>query len=374
MSADGTALGAEIKRMIKADGPMRLDRYMDLCLGHPEYGYYRTRDPFGQGGDFTTAPEVSQMFGELIAVWCIDAWDALGQPGELQIVELGPGRGTLMADLLRTLRSVASFTARVDVHLVETSEILRKSQREAIAPFDANPTWHDALASVPGGVAVVVANEFFDALPVRQFERRSGAWFGTRLVGLELSDGDLTLGLLPFAAVQPEVTDFQVPQRPSKDGDLLGDSRRRGGIMARDLAARLSAHAGAALIMDYGHLASGFGDTMQAVKAHEPVEITSSPGASDLTSHVDFSDLAAAMAAAGATVWPALTQRAFLLAMGIEPRAEVLKRNAAAHEARDIDAACARLTDCDQMGNLFKVCAATAGTLRPPYAFGEMAK
>lgn len=368
MSADETALGTEIKRMIKADGPIRLDRYMDLCLGHPEYGYYRTRDPFGQGGDFTTAPEVSQIFGELIAVWCIDAWDALGQPGALQIVELGPGRGTLMADLLRTLRSVASFTARIDVHLVETSEVLKKSQQDAVAPFIANPTWHDALASVPGGMAIVVANEFFDALPVRQFERRSGAWF-ERLVGVN-TGGELALGLAPGAV---DLSDFPVPQLPVADGDVWEYSPLRREV-ARDLAARLSAHSGAALIIDYGHLASGFGDTMQAVKAHAPVEITSSPGASDLTSHVDFADLSAAMKAAGASVWPALTQRAFLRAMGIESRAEVLKQNAAAHEACDIDAACARLTDCDQMGNLFKVCAATAGTLRPPYAFGEMAK
>ena len=360
-----TPLETEIQRLIEADGPMRLDRYMELCLGHPDYGYYRTRDPVGRGGDFVTAPEVSQMFGELIAVWCVDAWDAIGRPKNLGVVELGPGRGTLMADMTRTLRAIASFETEVQVHLVEISPVLRSHQARVLADAAYPTHWHAALASVPTGPAIFVANEFFDALPVRQFEFRAGAWY-ERVIGL--TDGSLALGLAPGSF---DVSGLGAPDKTPGEGDIweYAPSRRD---LADSLAKRLASDDGAALIVDYGHIVSDFGDTFQAVNAHESVNVTHTPGESDLTAHVDFADLVRVLDESGATVWPPITQATFLQAMGIEARAEALKRNADASAARDIDAALARLTHCDQMGNLFKVCAAAGPAARPPYPFGEV--
>lgn len=365
MTPAETALEAEIKRLARADGPLRFDRYMELCLAHPEHGYYRTRDPFGRDGDFITAPEVSQMFGELIGVWCVDAWDAAGQPQSLQIVELGPGRGTLMADITRTLKSIASFQTDLTVHMVETSPVLRACQRETLAAISFEVAWHESLADVPDGPSLFIANEFFDALPVRQFEYRSQAWF-ERVVGLT-SEGDLTLGLAPGAS---DISGLMPPDLQPSDGAVWEYAPSCRDI-ARTLAGRLSG-SGAALVIDYGHVASGFGDTVQAVRAHEPVAVTHRPGECDLTVHVDFADLSRAFVQAGAQIWPALTQGAFLRSMGIDARADALRRNAPAEVAADIDAALARLTHCDQMGNLFKVCAAAGPGMRPPYPFGEM--
>ena len=365
MTAAETPLEAEIKRLIRADGPLRLDRYMDLCLAHPEHGYYRTRDPFGRDGDFITAPEVSQMFGELIGVWCVEAWDAGGRPPKLQLVELGPGRGTLMADVMRTLSSIASFQTELTVHMVETSPVLRAFQQKTLAGVAAPATWHESLSEVPGRASLILANEFFDALPVRQFEQRSAAWF-ERVVGLT-SDGKLTLGLAPGAF---DISNLSPPDLPADDGAVWEYAPACRDI-AGEMSGRLSRDGGAALIIDYGHVSPGFGDTVQAVRAHKPVVLTHRPGETDLTVHVDFADLACAFERSGAQAWPVITQGAFLQAMGIDARADALKRNGTAKTAVDIDAALARLTHCDQMGNLFKVCAAAAPGMRPPYPFGE---
>ncbi len=365
MTPAATPLEAELKRLISADGPLRLDRYMELCLGHHEYGYYRTRDPFGGEGDFITAPEVSQMFGELIGVWCVDAWDAAGQPPRLQIVELGPGRGTLMADVTRTLNSIASFQTELAIHMVETSPVLKVRQEQALAAAPISVTWHESLSDVPRAPSIFVANEFFDALPVRQFEHRAGAWF-ERVVGLT-TQGRLTLGLAPGAY---DISSFSPPQSKPSDGDVWEYAP-----VCRDIANamsdRLTGDGGAALMIDYGHLSSGYGDTVQAVRAHKPVAITHLPGESDLTVHVDFAGLSRALGDSDAQVWPAIPQGEFLRAMGIDARADALKRNAGAKVIADIDAALERLTHCDQMGNLFKVCAAAGPGMRPPYPFGE---
>lgn len=365
MSPVTTPLEDEIARLIAADGPMRLDRFMELCLGHREHGYYMTRDPFGAAGDFTTAPEVSQMFGELVAVWCIGAWEGMGRPDALQLVELGPGRGTLMADMLRTLAAVPSFDAALTVHLVETSPVLRRAQEHALAGAGRKVFWYDSLAEIGAGPSIVIANEFFDALPVRQFEWRGSGWY-ERVIGTD-RQGRLFPGLAPG----PVGADGLAMAGPAAtEGDVREWSPARQAAAAA-LASRLATDPGAALIVDYGHTAQGFGDTLQALKAHKPVAITHRPGETDLTAHVDFADLAREMRRAAVSVWPAMTQRTFLTAMGIEARADVLKRHADAATSSDIDAAVARLTDCDQMGNLFKVCAATSAGTAPPYPFAE---
>lgn len=364
-AAPESALQDEIKRLIAADGPLGIDRYMELCLSHPVYGYYRMRDPFGASGDFITAPEVSQMFGELIGVWCVEAWDAIGRPGAVQIVELGPGRGTLMADVTRVLGSIKSFAAAVEVHLVETGPLLRQCQKQTLGAQAGSVTWHETLGTVPPGPAITIANEFFDALPVRQFERRSGAWF-ERVVGLD-DAGELALGLAPEAI---DTAHLELPAISAGDGDVWEHSTARRDV-ARMLGSRIAADGGAGLLIDYGHLASGFGDSVQAVRDHKPVALVHAPGHSDLTSHVDFEALAGALAADGNTVSAAITQREFLNAMGLEARVGGLKQNADEATARDIDLAAARLRDCDQMGNLFKVCAVTGPGARPAYPFGE---
>ena len=360
----GTPLEDHLKRLIRADGPLRLDRYMELCLAHPEYGYYMGRDPLGRAGDFITAPEVSQMFGELIGVWCVDAWDAMGCPGELALVELGPGRGTLMSDVLRCLNAIGGFTARTQVHLVETSPVLRQRQTETLGRAGAPLSWHEAIDDMPGGPAIVLANEFFDALSVRQFECRSGAWF-ERMVGIN-DEGSLTLGLAP------ERIDLAGAGAPSAgEGDIWEWAPARLEA-ARVLGGRAQAEPCAGLIIDYGHGETGLGDTVQAVRSHRPVGILHAPGDADLTSHVDFAALAAALQDAGSVPWGPITQGAFLSALGIETRAQVLKSSGTPEQAADVEAALARLTHCDQMGNLFKVCAFTSPGMRAPYPFGEI--
>jgi SAM-dependent MidA family methyltransferase len=342
-----------VRETISAEGPMRLDRYMGLCLGHPAYGYYMRRDPFGTEGDFITAPEVSQVFGELIGIWCAAAWQAAGAPQIFNLVELGPGRGTLMSDLLRTAaKAMPDFVKAAAIHLVETSPKLRELQRQAIG---GEVRWHDDLATVPPGPLVLVANEFFDAIPIRQFEKRDGRWH-ERVVGLR--DDRLILGL-----VEAEIGG------QGQDGDIIEFAPARSQIAAV-IGQRLAAAPGAALIIDYGHLSSAPGDTLQAMRAHAPVSILDGPGTADLTSHVDFEALGKALAQAGATVHPALSQRQFLLAMGLEQRTAMLKARADAETGDRLDRQAARLAAPDQMGNLFKVLAVTSPGFATPYPFG----
>jgi len=364
--SEETLLETEIKRLIASDGPIGFDRYMELCLSHPVHGYYRSQDPIGRDGDFITAPEVSQMFGELIGVWCVEAWSAMGQPEAVQIVELGPGRGTLMADLVRSLGAISSFKAAFSIHLVETSPVLTKRQAETLNSHGATVTWHETFDTVPQKTAIIIANEFFDALPVRQFEHHTSTWF-ERVVGLNAQD-DLVAGLVPHPV---DVSRLRLPGCFACEGDVWEFSSARVEV-ADALGKHIAAHGGAGLIIDYGHVASGFGSTLQAVRDHRPVALFKTPGASDLTCHVDFESLGAVLAAGGNTVYTPITQRRFLMAMGLEARAGVLKQNSPENTGHEVDLAVARLADCDQMGNLFKVCAVTAPGLRPPYPFGEI--
>ncbi|SFM38302.1 class I SAM-dependent methyltransferase [Methylobacterium pseudosasicola] len=348
-----TPLGAEIAALIRHGGPIGVDRYMALCLGHPIHGYYRTRDPLGAQGDFTTAPEISQMFGELLGAWVGYVHGQLGRPDPLVLVELGPGRGTLMADALRALR-VAAPGAEVRPHLVETSPVLRTAQERTLAGTGA--MWHAEIETLPEGPAIVVANEFFDCLPVRQFERRPTGWH-ERQVGLG-PEGDLVFGLAPEAT-------------PGLDADgpegALLSVPAAGLALMRQLARRLCESGGALLAIDYGHVRPGFGDTLQALSGHRFADPLAAPGEADLTHHVDFAALAKAAQAEGATIHGPVAQRDFLLALGLNARAERLKTRATAGQATAIDAAVQQLTDASQdgMGNLFKVLAVSGRDLGP---------
>ena len=348
-----TPLGRHIAARIAATGPMGLAEYMATCLMHPELGYYATRDPFGAQGDFTTAPEISQMFGELIGLCLAQTWLDQGRPAPFTLAEPGPGRGTLMADILRATKGVPGFHEAMAVHLVETSPALREVQRQTLAGHAI--TWHDTVADLPDAPLYLVANEFFDALPIRQFQRDGEGW-RERLVALR--EDALTFGLgVPVAP--PELTDRLADTR---DGDIV-ETCAPGQAIAAEIGARLEAQGGAALIVDYGDWRS-LGDTFQAVRGHAAADPLEAPGEADLTAHVDFEALARAAApAAHARLVP---QGTLLLRLGIEARAEALARNLDGAARESHLAAFRRLTDRDEMGTLFKVLALHPSTTAPP--------
>lgn len=334
-----------IRELIALEGPIPVERYMSLCLRH----YYATRDPLGAQGDFTTAPEISQMFGELIGLWMLEVWNAMGRPAPCRLVELGPGRGTLMADLLRATRLLPDFRAAASVHLVETSPVLRQRQEAALAASGLPVSWHDRIDDIPPGPTLLVANEFFDALPVRQFVGTERGWC-ERLVGL---DGDrLTFGLL--GAAEPSLG------TPLRAGDVL-EWPAAGLDIMRDLSQRLARNTGAALIIDYGYWGPAFKDTLQALRQHAFVDPLEEPGEADLTTHVDFHRLARVAIEQNAQAHGLATQGDFLEALGIRARAEALKARANPAQATAIDRALERLTERGSkgMGELFKVLAVT---------------
>lgn len=341
-----TPLFAEIRDEILASGPIGLDRYMGLCLAHPVHGYYRTRDPLGARGDFITAPEISQMFGELIGIWIAATWAAMGAPADLALVELGPGRGTLMRDALRALTRAAP-DLRPALHLVETSPVLRAEQAARLS--DTAPIWHESVETLPPGPALVIANEFFDALPVRQFQRAERGWF-ERLVGLSPDGSALAFGL----SAEPDTR----IEANGPNGVLM---TLPGAALAitRTLARRVAAQGGAVLAIDYGHVRPGFGDSLQAVQAHRFAQTLAAPGEADLTTHVDFAALGRAATAEGARLHGPVDQRDFLLALGLRERAERLGRDASPAQRDAITAATTRLTDPARrgMGSLFKTMA-----------------
>ena len=360
-----TPLEAELRRMIAADGPISVATYMALCLGHPLHGYYATRDPFGRAGDFITAPEISQMFGELIGLWAAAVWQAMGAPARVALVELGPGRGTLMADALRAARVVPAFTTALHVHLVETSPVLQRRQEESLAPFGVSIAWHREFAAVPSSPVIVIANEFFDALPVHQAVKTASGWH-ERMVGIA-PDERLAFALHPdpipgFGAVVPEAVANASPGAVYewRSADLVSDIGRR---VVQD--------GDAALIIDYGHVESALGETLQAMGRHGFADPLAAPGEVDLTAHVDFAALARTAGAVGARVHGPVSQGNFLRRLGIEERAAALRANATAAQAGDIDAALSRLTGVGRgaMGELFKAVAFTDPKLGAPPGF-----
>ncbi len=363
-----TLLGERIARRIARLGPLTLADYMAEALTDPEHGYYSGKDPFGARGDFVTAPEVSQMFGELIGLWCVTVWQAMGAPRDLRLVELGPGRGTLMADALRAARLAPGFLEALDIHLVEISPALRRQQALRLRGWPV--TWHDGPADLPEGPAIVLANEFFDALPLRQFERATEGWC-ERLVtraprGLAGEGGKLALGLTPPSrAAGHLIPDHLAGLGPGAVAEICPAAQ----ILCSDLAARLSTAGGALLIIDYGAAEATGKATLQAVRAHRACGILDAPGTADLSAHVDFAALAQVAREAGAAVHGPVAQHRFLTALGIEARAAALQAGATPAQAEDIRNALHRLTDPAEMGTLFKALAVTAPGLDPPAGF-----
>ena len=339
---------------------MPVARFMALCLGHPTLGYYPTRDPLGRGGDFTTAPEISQMFGEMIGIWAASLWQQMGQPARLRLVELGPGRGTLMADALRAAWALPAFRAALEAHLVEISPVLRAAQERALAASGVAVAWHRAMTEVPEGTpTIVIANEFFDALPIRQVVFANGAW-RERMVGLD-AGGALSFGLSAEAA--PDVP------FAGAEGDLREICPEGRDVVAQ-LAPRLKRDGGALLAIDYGYARPRPGDSLQAMQGHGFVDPLASPGVADLTAHVDFATLAAMGKAGGLAVHPLLTQHTLLHRLGIAARASALAQSAPSR-ADEVAAAFRRLTGVEkgQMGTLFKALCLTSPDLSAPPAF-----
>jgi len=357
-------LAERIAAEIAASGPISVADFMARCLGDPQDGYYMTRVPFGADGDFTTAPEVSQLFGELIGAWLIATWDAAGAPSPVRLVELGPGRGTLAADILRVAALRPAFLDALTVELVEISPVLRQTQKTTLGASPRPVTWHDRVEDLPDGPMLVVANEFFDALPVHQFVKAQGAW-RERVVGLG-DNGRLAFGIGPGALPEAMAAGFA----DAPDGAILEVQPVADAIM-ETLAGRIAGQGGALLAIDYGYVRPGIGDTLQALRAHTHVDALADPGAADLTTHVNFAALGAAARRGGAAVHGPVTQGAFLLALGLVERAQKLAAGSDAAGFRAIEADVARLAAVDQMGELFKVMAVTPDTLLAP-GFGRL--
>jgi SAM-dependent MidA family methyltransferase len=350
-----TPLAELLTARIAATGPITLADYMAECLLHPQHGYYTTRPPFGTAGDFTTAPEISQMFGELLGLCLAQYWLDLGQPSPFTLAELGPGRGTLMADVLRATRRVPGFHAAATVVLIEASPRLRDVQRATLGTHPV--TWADSADALPDQPLFLIANEFFDALPIRQFTRAGNGWAET-MVGL--NGTKLTLGRAPAAplvALSHRLAD-------TAEGEVVETCPAAAPIIAA-VASRITDHGGLALVVDYGGWVSR-GDTFQALRHHAYADPLAAPGEADLTAHVDFAALAKA-AAPAATRY--CTQGALLTSLGIAARAERLAANLTGPALDNHRATHRRLTHPQEMGSLFKVLALTRAGAPPPPGF-----
>lgn len=348
-----TTLAAFLTQRIRATGPLTLAEFMAEALGHPQHGYYtkprRQGDPFGIAGDFVTAPEISQVFGELLGLWVVDFWQSLGSPGPIQLVELGPGRGSLMLDMLRVIARQPKMCEGLSVHLVENSSTLRARQKDLLQKSNVPIIWHDHLSDLPVKPFILIANEFLDALPVRQFQRQGDGWHEV-MVGID-NKGNLTLGMAPDITALPNLP-------PSlSEGDVIELCPAAGSIVS-EIARRLQQVPGTALLIDYGYSAPSGLPTLQAVRNHRSVDLLTEPGAVDISAHVDFSALAAQAKAKGLAVHGPVDQGVFLRRLGAEIRCKQLEM-AAPDKAEIIRKGVARLIEPEQMGALFKVIAFT---------------
>lgn len=344
-------------------GPLTVAAFMATAMGHPEHGYYINRDPLGMAGDFVTAPEVSQMFGELIGLWCVAGWRQMSRPDAVRLVEMGPGRGTLMADALRAMATAPDCRAALDIHMIETSPTLLAVQRDALQ--GASVSWHDSLAAVPEGPLLLVTNELYDVLPVHQFVRTLEGW-RERLVDAE-PRGD---GFRFVLAGQPTPALSLLPD--TLDGAPLNSVAEMSAAaisLTDEIARRIVGHGGLALIIDYASDHGPLGDTFQAVRRHGHHHVLDDPGEADLSARVDFTTVARVAREAGAAVHGPVSQGSFLLALGIEARAAKLAEGASDCQRADIETALGRLIGAGEMGSLFKVLAITPPDTPAPAGF-----
>ncbi|AFX98398.1 hypothetical protein A1OE_196 [Candidatus Endolissoclinum faulkneri L2] len=341
-----------MRQRVEADGPIALSEVMKDTLTHPCFGYYATRNPFGSLGDFVTAPEISQIFGELIGLWAAVIWQQIGSPRKVNFIELGPGSGIMMADALRASQLVPDFHVALDLHLVENSLALRKIQKNLLARYA--PTWHNDVYGLPCGPSIIIANEFFDTMPITQLVRSRLGWHERRLSFDQQTN-------MPTWTIMPEISHLANLLHPkvlnSAQPEDIAEVSSVSLSLADALARRLVSEGGVALVIDYGYCNSAVGDTLQAIKEHKFVDILKNLGESDLTAHVDFAALSAVVNRAGAIVYGPLTQGNFLLSLGIIQRTYNLMKESNHKQARNIEAAMVRLIHSNEMGSLFKVVA-----------------
>jgi NADH dehydrogenase [ubiquinone] 1 alpha subcomplex assembly factor 7 len=352
-----TPLAHTLVARIQREGPIGVAAYMEACLHDPAHGYYRRRNAIGRAGDFITAPEISQVFGELIGLWCAVVWQQMGSPATLRLVELGPGRGTLMRDALRAVRTVPAFQKTLHVHLVETNASLEAEQRATLQDEDVEMTWSDDVDAAMGAPVIVIANEFLDTLPIAQWVRRHGHWL-MRGVGL---DGE---GRLAFVEGESDPA-FQVPpgiEDGAREGEIF-ETRDAALQACSDKLAALGAPL-AALFIDYGHVVPAMGDTLQAMRAHRYDDPLAASGEVDLTAQVDFSAVAAAMKRCKLACDGPVTQAEFLGSLGIAERASRLMAANPA-KAAHIEADIARLMAPGGMGTRFHAIGVRSPGLAP---------
>jgi NADH dehydrogenase [ubiquinone] 1 alpha subcomplex assembly factor 7 len=357
---EGAAQG--IARRIRAEGPLTVAAYMTLALHDPSVGYYARHDPIGAGGDFTTAPEISQIFGELIALWCAELWFRMGRPDPVILAELGPGRGVLMSDFLRAAETVPDFRHSLRVYLVEVSPILRVAQEKRLRR--AEPVWVGRIEDLPDGPMLIIANEFLDTLPIRQFVRGATYW-SERMVALDPEDRLVFVDGPESPAVALLVPETLRDRSPG----TLAEICSAGLALAGTLGARLAWQQGAALFVDYGYFPSAPGPTLRALRRHHPVSVLAAPGTADLSAHVDFAAFTEAARWGGAEIHGPVLQRRFLAELGAELRLAALSAQATPNQRRTLAAGVRRLLDPDEMGDLFKVMALTSPGLPTPVGF-----
>ncbi len=363
-AVETTPLEERLIDLIKLKGPISVADFMADALGHPHEGYYMRQASIGAEGDFTTAPEISQVFGELIGLWLVEAWRGMGSPKSFNLVELGPGRGVLMADILRAARLRPEFTKSAMVWLLETSGRLRHEQQKRLRTSEIKPFWADEFADIPPAPSLIIANEFFDCLPIRQFERIENGW-RERLVGLDADEKKLAF-VLGRTPPPPEIGLPEISE--SEIGDIYEISSDAQNVAA-EICAMLTKHGGHALIIDYGHMASGLGDTLQAVRGHKFWPPLSTPGRADVTAHVDFDALSRTIIDSGAVAHGPVTQGRFLESLGLSLRVEMLCKGKGAAQAEEVRAGAHRISAPNQMGEIFKVACVSAPSSPTPAGF-----
>ena len=344
---------SRLKQHITTHGPVSVAEFMETALNDQDGGYYTTHDPFGAAGDFTTSPEISQVFGELIGLWCADTWRNMGAPEAFALIELGPGRGTFMSDALRALRPVPACRAAASLHLVETSPVLREIQQQTLR--GENITWHAGLPDFGRTPVIFLASEFLDALPVQQYVKHNGSWC-ERVVAYDATHDRFCFALdrsKPLSA-----SSFIAHLVQAEEGSVFEFAPEVRSTVS-DMAHQLFLSGGAGLIIDYGYTRHATGQTLQAVRWHRPVDPLETPGDCDLTAHVNFQLVAETAEAAGAKIWGPVDQGVFLQKIGIVERANTLLKRANVAQAHDIRTAVTRLIAPAEMGTLFKVMAMT---------------
>lgn len=357
-----TTLESLVRAHIAQHGPMPFQQFMEWCMRHPEHGYYITRDPLGQTGDFTTSPEVSQMFGEMVALWCYDVWVKMGEPAAFVLLECGPGRGTLMDDVLRTCKVMPAFLQAARIFMLEKSPVLQKKQAEKLNAYPVS--WVDDLAGLPPLPVILFANELFDTFAIRRFTKTRAGW---REMAITVENGALAYTQLPANSADKAL--FADKVYTKAETGAYAEFCPDGAQWMHRLAPLLAQHNGAALMIDYGYEGPMAADTVQAIRRQEKADILGNPGDADITAYVDFSVFCNIAKAAGLTAHPLRAQRDFLLFCGILQRANLLKQRASIDQQKQIDRDLNRLTSGEEMGMIFKAFCITHPSITAPLGF-----